>query len=360
MNYSKKKLILPFLDKYRELFKKNNIFIRETEKIIVCEGAKIEPNTKILSGNIISTIGAFSYSNSPLNWGVSMGRYCSIARNLEIFGADHFTDWISTSPHFYSSEYQDSFNSKELSDSVRRSRRINIGHDVWIGENVKLKRDINIGTGAIIAAGAIVTKDVQPFTIVGGIPAKIIKKRFSDEIIDRIMNLQWWRYHINDLKHSCVNNPEKFLNILEKKIERQEIKEYNPEYIDFSLESLQNISLMLKQSNLESSELIFSDVVRKNYYQIHILGISRKIHFEVLLSKGIMSLCFDIENPRYCNEKIRNILLSSFNKDEINFTFKPEKFTVSLPINSENAQIRLNFLRERVKAVLSFIKKSLQ
>ena len=296
-------LKLKACDDLFSFFKENNIKTRfnKTGEINFYLESIIEPNVSIPYGDNLSTIGAFSYSNSPLTWGVSIGRYCSIATNLRIFGAEHYTDWISTSPHFYSEEFQKKFRTSEISHLNRSKRCINIGHDVWIGSDVALKKEINIGDGAIIASGAVVTKDVEPFSIVGGVPAKLIKYRFDDDVINKIKELQWWKYHKKDLKHMSADNPRSFLVQLEEKIQSGLIKEYCPTYIhqgnvikyeyfflNFIYKILENIE------NWEGVQL--SEDYGKNYYKIFIRGVHKSIHYELIRNEKNTLLCLDIEN----------------------------------------------------------------
>lgn len=172
-------------------------------------------------------MGAFSYIHSrPIN-GTSIGRYCSIASNVRVFGAAHYTDWISTSSQFYSRRFVES--KRPLSFEDRSCNRINIGNDVWIGSDVALARGVNIGTGAVIATGAIVTKDVEPFTVVAGIPARPIKKRFGEKTIERINLLKWWDYKLSDFEGMNADSPLDFLNNLEEKISNGRIEVWQPE-----------------------------------------------------------------------------------------------------------------------------------
>ena len=76
---------------------------------------------------------------------------------------------------------------------------VTLGHDVWIGQRAIVMPGVNIGTGAIVAAGSVVTQDIPPYAIVGGVPAKIIKYRFSDAVIERLLKTEWWRYHPKDI-----------------------------------------------------------------------------------------------------------------------------------------------------------------
>lgn len=132
-------------------------------------------------------MGAYCKINADI------GRYCSIASEVCTISGRHPTsDWVSTSPVFYSNECQCgmSYASEKLFDES--SKKTIIGNDVWIGARAIILSGVKIGDGAIIAAGAVVTKDVEPYTIAGGVPAKPIRKRFTDEQIDALINLKWW------------------------------------------------------------------------------------------------------------------------------------------------------------------------
>lgn len=94
-----------------------------------------------------------------------------------------------------------------------------IGNDVWIGQNAIVLNGVKIGDGAIVAAGAVVTKDVDPYSIVGGVPAKIIKKRFSEHVTIKLLELKWWDYGPDILYGLDIQNPEKCVKELEERIE---------------------------------------------------------------------------------------------------------------------------------------------
>lgn len=200
------------------------------ETMVVVKNLALEPYASIYRKNIgLYSIGAFSYSNGPLSYGITIGRYCSIGKNLSFFGADHFSDWISTSPRFYLDGFHD-FDG-DVSDRGRRKRRVVIGNDVWIGANVTLKNNLRIGDGAIVASNSVVTKDVPPFTIVGGVPARIIRPRFSGELQARIEGAKWWQYKLLDLKNMRANDPHDFLELLEAKVAMKLIEPYRPALI---------------------------------------------------------------------------------------------------------------------------------
>ncbi|WP_414054793.1 CatB-related O-acetyltransferase [Macrococcus equi] len=140
-----------------------------------------------------SEIDSYSYLGygCKLN-NVKIGRYCSLASDIKIGLGKHPTHLLSTSPIFYSDLNPLKIKIKNKLDFNDQSERTVIGHDVWIGANVIIMDGVKIGDGAIIGAGSIVTKDVEPFSIVAGIPAKMIKKRFDDEMINEITESNWW------------------------------------------------------------------------------------------------------------------------------------------------------------------------
>lgn len=125
-----------------------------------------------------------------------VGNYTSIGPYCQIGMPEHPVDHMSTSPFIYNRN-RSIFNLNSWSE-FRESPII--GSDVWIGGNVTVLQGIKIGDGAIVAAGAVVTKDVDPYTIVGGVPAKPIKKRFDDKTIKYLQDLKWWDMSIGELK----------------------------------------------------------------------------------------------------------------------------------------------------------------
>ncbi|WP_330848010.1 CatB-related O-acetyltransferase [Acinetobacter sp. ME22] len=160
-----------------------------------------------------------------INWdtvvypNVYIGSYCSIGRGVQIGLAHHPINWLSTHAFQYNSAW---FPNIESYCSLKKNKHeehflTNIGADVWIGNNALISSGISIGIGAIVGAGAVVVKDVPPYAIVGGVPAKIIKYRFSEDIIDRLLKSKWWLKNIDQLDKLPYDNINQVLDLLENK-----------------------------------------------------------------------------------------------------------------------------------------------
>ncbi len=158
------------------------------------------------------SLGKNSYSYAErrgTNNSVYIGNYCSIAENV-IFdgGFNHRTDFITTFPlHKIWSE---------LPSNIKPAQNISIGHDVWIGEGAIINQGIAIGTGSIIGARTIVTKNVEPYSVVVGAPMRVIKKRFTDQQIEKLLKLAWWEWDDNKVLNNAdlllSNNINELLN----------------------------------------------------------------------------------------------------------------------------------------------------
>ena len=147
-----------------------------------------------------SSVDDYTYigSNSSLN-NVRIGKYCSISKNVNIGLAVHPIEFISTSPIFFSPQNATGYSwieNKVFDDSPKK---VIIGNDVWIGINVSIMGGVTIGDGAIIGSHSLVTKNVEPYTIIGGVPAKKIRMRFNDEIISALIGYKWWNYSENEI-----------------------------------------------------------------------------------------------------------------------------------------------------------------
>lgn len=151
-------------------------------------------------------IGRCTYCGDNVNVpdkNTQIGSFCSIASNVNIGLFEHPLNYLSTSPFFYTESLGWKNGYQEI-----YTKPVKIGNDVWIGINVCIKDGIEIGDGAIIAAGAVVTKNVPPYAIVAGVPAKVVKYRFSKEIIENLLKLEWWSLDDETIKTLPFKNPE--------------------------------------------------------------------------------------------------------------------------------------------------------
>jgi acetyltransferase-like isoleucine patch superfamily enzyme len=150
----------------------------------------------------IRSVGKYTYGQQNIDiyyWGegtwLDIGSFCSISGYVHVYlGGNHRTDWATTYPFGHIN--QDSFPSFNGVGHPQTKGNVLIGNDVWIGTHVTIMSGITIGDGACIASNSVVTKDVEPYSITGGNPAKLIKKRFDDETINQLLELKWWE--LND------------------------------------------------------------------------------------------------------------------------------------------------------------------
>lgn len=176
------------------------------------EKTEIEPNTHVLNNCIInfSKIGSYSYiGRYCIIQNTTIGKYCSIANDVFIGLGKHPTDLISTSPLFYRKRNTLKLQLVEKDFDFEEYANISIGNDVWIGTRAIIMDGLKIGTGAIIAANSVVTKDVPPYAIVAGVPAKIIKYRFQENKIDELLTSEWWNWSLKEIKLK-INEPNNY------------------------------------------------------------------------------------------------------------------------------------------------------
>ncbi len=143
-------------------------------------------------------LGCFSYvANSHI------GRYCTFGARASVGTFSHPTNWLS----IHEFQYRDTskiYGESLLTNGINIAPKnpvLTIGNDVWIGDNASVKYGLTIGSGAIIGLGAVITKDVPPYAIMGGNPARILRFRFNETIIEKLLALEWWSLDINDLAH---------------------------------------------------------------------------------------------------------------------------------------------------------------
>lgn len=230
-----------------------SIGVEITDKKIndLSQQTQLEPPVRISQGNMhySSSLGAFSYLTTGNIFNTDIGRYCSIAKNVNIGQGNHPMNWLSTSPFQYEPNFKfnvgDNFkggkryarykakdkNRNKALKSIRKPKTI-IGNDVWIGYGAIVNAGVQVGDGAILAAGSVVTKDVPPYAIVGGNPAKLIRYRFEPQIIEELLRLKWWQYAPWQLTGINFNNIEEAIAELKLKKATYSILPFKPKTIE--------------------------------------------------------------------------------------------------------------------------------
>lgn len=193
-----------------KIFKK--IFPKKPE-----ENKKFDFYTKDVLKRDDCIIGDYTYGKPEiLEWGENkklyIGKYCSIASKVKIFlGGNHRIDWITTYPfNIINDDFPNAIN---ITGHPASKGDVVIGNDVWIGYGATILSGITIGDGAVIGAYTLVSKNVEPYTIVVGNPMVVVRKRFDEEVINKLLKLKWWNWDnkkINDnIKTLCSNDLNK-------------------------------------------------------------------------------------------------------------------------------------------------------
>jgi acetyltransferase-like isoleucine patch superfamily enzyme len=161
-------------------------------------------------------IGDHTYGKPRVvSWGkearLTIGRYCSISTQVVIFlGSEHRTDWVSTYPFPFMWKEANSIKGHPFSKGD-----VTIGNDVWIGYNVTILSGVTIGDGAAIGTGSVVAKDVPPYAIVSGNPVRIVRYRFNEETIQKLLQIRWWNWPDEKVKENldliCSNSIDAFI-----------------------------------------------------------------------------------------------------------------------------------------------------
>lgn len=190
------RIIKILISSFRSVFEKSKSPLALIENSQVSKKAKVYRFAKLDN----SIIGDYTYIGpSARIIHAKIGKFCSISGDTCIGMGSHPLDYLSTSPIFFSKNnsigiaWVDSMSYKEYQE-------ITIGNDVWIGARAMVLGGVKIGDGAVIAAGAVVTRDVPPYAVVGGVPAKVIKFRFDEPEISRLEKLKWWNLPDSALK----------------------------------------------------------------------------------------------------------------------------------------------------------------
>ena len=196
----------------------------------------ISPKSNLGGNNFIGSrtmfngdLGFNSYIGSDCFITGRIGKYSSIGDGVVCINGNHPTrDFVSTSPLFYRKKdnkwnsyvNQDYYDEHKWVDK-NKLYSVAIGNDVWIGSYVKILDGITIGDGAIVAAGAVLTKNVAPYSIVGGIPAKIIRMRFDDDTVSKLLRFRWWDKDVNWIAKNAAlfRNIDQFIDSIDKNFE---------------------------------------------------------------------------------------------------------------------------------------------
>ncbi len=240
----------------------NNIYDEYGKTLVTCNGqvqlgiwghySEIQMEAPLYLGDCqleVKKIGAFTtinqravkhLTNNCVIECQSIGRFCMIAHSVHIGLINHPVDMLTNNIIFrYGDEkaaWADSFvidhdiiNEKRMRDIYieRATKSLPIiGNDVWIGYNATILNGVKVGDGAIIGAGSVVTKNIPPYAVVAGNPAKIIKYRFEKELINRLINISWWDYGPDILSGLDISSPKNCIDELEDRTEKREKKVY--------------------------------------------------------------------------------------------------------------------------------------
>jgi acetyltransferase-like isoleucine patch superfamily enzyme len=203
--------------------------------VSIQENIRLEPYTTFWAGTgkSLVSMGSFSYTGSLLSDLISVGRYSSIATGLTVMGNRHPHEWASSNPIFYANSLMSkTYAADRASVTLNRfgyvPASVVIGNDVWIGANVTLAHGITLGDGCVVASNSVVTKDVEPYSIVAGVPAVKRRNRFSEQIISDLLSLRWWDYAPEFISKMDVTKPEVFCEKLSDAISSGELEPYSP------------------------------------------------------------------------------------------------------------------------------------
>jgi len=152
-----------------------------------------ESGVAVMPGSVIdseSRLGSYTYIGRNCYITKSeIGRYCSIANNVSIGQGEHALNCVSTSAFFYGSPWE-----------ILTASSCIVGNDVWIGVDAVILRGVMVGDGAVIAANSVVTRDVPPYAIVAGVPARLIRYRLNEEQMRAVQDSKWWEMEVNEAR----------------------------------------------------------------------------------------------------------------------------------------------------------------
>ena len=205
----------------------------------LAEGSRLETPTSIIStvppGAFVD-VGAFcNLSGGTIN-NARFGRYCSLASGVVIGPHEHPIDWLTTSRTGYFPEVNgwDALVAGPNRAAIMAQKRpfpgscpvTEIGPDVWIGQGAFIKAGVTLGAGAIIGARSTVLRDVPPYAIVVGTPGRVLRLRFPETVVERLLALQWWQYSIYDLFAAPMDSIEEALDVIELLVASGKLQPY--------------------------------------------------------------------------------------------------------------------------------------
>lgn len=191
---------------------------------------RLNSHVFMLSPAHVMQMEVFSAAHSPLNIFSKLGRYCSIGPNVNLMWPGYAADFVTTSDIVHRRDgifAQDLGPDWKFLPNPHPGNHITIGNDVSIGQNTLIKNGVTIGNGSVITAGAVIVKDVLPYEIVEGVPAKHVGFRFEYEIIYELLALEWWKYRISDLSKLSWGSPSDFVKELRRLKDEGSVPEFN-------------------------------------------------------------------------------------------------------------------------------------
>lgn len=202
-----------------------------THTLRLMAGSKLEGPTSIQSvvaSGAFLDVGAFcNLSGGHIN-NIRAGRYCSIADGVSIGTHAHPVDWLTTSRTAYFPQVHgwDQLMLDKCAMTIEGRAKppsntcpvTTLGPDVWVGQGAFLKSGVTIGAGAVIGARATVVKDVPPYAIVVGTPGRVVRLRFPESLVERLLASEWWQYSVYDLLNAPLDDPERALDMIEERV----------------------------------------------------------------------------------------------------------------------------------------------
>lgn len=225
----------------------NRLDFAPGDKLKTFAGCRVEEYSRHPTGLLLN-LGAFSYvvKFNPSLLRIRVGRYCSIAEDVFVMDGVHPIDAVSTSPFHYGPFFRkENINPSYVYSGPRDDFKHSygpaiVGNDVWIGSHVRIMAGVKIGDGSVVAGGATVVKDVDPYTIVGGNPASIIRRRFNEDVSRDLLYLQWWDISPSQLAHVNFYNPREFIKKVRDLKESGHAEVYRPKVFEVAAGGLLN------------------------------------------------------------------------------------------------------------------------